>query len=58
LRYPFAGLKDLTAETTRMANLFKAANDQLEARLAVDPQLDEAVDRENSHPKRLSKARV
>jgi hypothetical protein len=57
-----AALRNLTTEITRTANLFKAANDQLENRLAIDASLDHdlpalpAPTGENGH-KRL-KAKV
>jgi hypothetical protein len=54
----FQALRSLTEEITRTASLFKTANDQLEARLTVDPQIDEVVDHENGQPKRLSRAKV
>jgi hypothetical protein len=36
----FAALRNLTHEITRTANLFKAANASLEARLQIDPEVD------------------
>ena len=39
----FMALRNLTQEITRMVSLFKAANDSLEARLAIDPSLDDEL---------------
>jgi hypothetical protein len=36
----FTALRNLTQEITRTANLFKDANDSLEARLQIDPEVD------------------
>ena len=36
----FTALRNLTQEITRMVSLFKAANDSLEARLQIDPEVD------------------
>jgi hypothetical protein len=37
----FTALRNLTQEITRTVNLFKAANDSLEARLAIGTSLDD-----------------
>jgi hypothetical protein len=39
----FTALRNLTTEITRTASLFKVANDSLEARLAIDASLDDAL---------------
>jgi hypothetical protein len=36
----FVALRNLTQDITRTGNLFKAANDSLEARLQIDPEGD------------------
>jgi hypothetical protein len=62
LSHLFAALKRLSTAVNRSAELFEAANDQLAARLAIDPGID-AVDRpalpepvqENGHSKRLGR---
>jgi hypothetical protein len=52
------GLRSLTEEITRTTTLFHTANDTLEARLAVDPEIDQdppalALPNGGRHAKRL-----
>jgi len=61
----FVALKNLTAEITRTASLFKAANEQLSARLAIDTSVDENLpvlpapsENGNGHAQRLSRAKA
>jgi hypothetical protein len=62
----FTAMKNLAAEINRSTGLFRAANDQLEARLLLGPEGDQDLpalpapvpENENGHTRRIARTRT